>query len=344
MSYYLSQDDNMGRGAKWIVRGFDQIDGDILRSAKQDPEKTCYHFCCLSDKDICSDKDERLPWPLDIRFFEVSYPALEWKYQVFLKSKMEYHNFKKYALLYGLQFNRIGCKLSYVKTENNKNNDLFYMLKLLGVKVRKYSSYESNNYLEKMKYEKAKTKPLDEVIGELDTVNRMKWNICPYRFALEGIAQGKTVFRDRFLIHTYMKILIGNRCKKDLNGKTYNKEILEKTIEEQYSVIETRFRISNELEKTQLIASVYNDLVNFINYKKPKSNCFPVLSQEMLESIRLQEYFLNISLKNVERGLSDDKVKKIIEEKAFYCMHGKHCMYCASKDICLEHGINGGGE
>ena len=146
MSYYLSQDENAARGAHWIVRNFDQIDGDILRSASQDPQKVVYHFCCLSDKDICSNKDERLPWPLDIKFFEYSYQALEWKYQVFLKSKMEYRNFKRYALLYGLEFNRVGCKLSYVRTEDNKENDLFYMLNLLGVKVRKYSSFNSNSY------------------------------------------------------------------------------------------------------------------------------------------------------------------------------------------------------
>ena len=45
MSYYLSQDENAARGANWIVRGFDQIDGDILRSASQDPSKVMYHFC-----------------------------------------------------------------------------------------------------------------------------------------------------------------------------------------------------------------------------------------------------------------------------------------------------------
>ena len=69
MSYYLNQDENIARGAHWIVRNFDQIDGDILRSATQDPDKVCYHFCCLSDKDICSGRDERLPWPLDIKIF-----------------------------------------------------------------------------------------------------------------------------------------------------------------------------------------------------------------------------------------------------------------------------------
>lgn len=346
MSYYLSQDENTARGAHWIVRNFDQIDGDILRSASQDPGKVCYHFCCLSDKDICSGKDERLPWPLDIKFFEYSYQALDVKYQVFLKSKMEYKNFKRYALLYGLEFNRVGCKLSYVKKEDNKDNDLFYMLTLLGAKIRKYSSFNSNNYLEHLTIE-SDEKEIDEVIQMISSEDKMKLNLCPYRFALEGIEQGRTIFRDRFLIHTYLKVLISNRVKKELNGKTYNDDTIREAIQEQYDVIKDRFRISDELEKTQIISAVYKDIYSFINFMKKynkNKNAFPVISSSMSQEMRLKEYFLNISLKEIMEEPSDDELKQSIAEKKFYCVHGKHCMYCASKDICLEYGANTGGE
>ena len=346
MSYYLSQDENTARGAHWIVRNFDQIDGDILRSASQNPEKVCYHFCCLSDKDICSGKDERLPWPLDIKFFEYSYQALDLKYQVFLKSKMEYRNFKRYALLYGLEFNRVSCILSYVRTEENKENDLFYMLTLLGVKIRKYSSFNTNNYLEHLSIE-SNEKEIDEAIQLISSEDRKKLKLCPYRFALEGIEQGRTIFRDRFLIHTYLKILISNRTKRELNGKPYNDETIRKAIQEQYDVIETRFRISDELEKTQIISAVYKDIYGFINYMKKynkNKNAFPVISSSMGQEMRLREYFLNISLKGIMDEPSDEELKKAIEDKKFYCIHGKHCMYCASKDICLEHGAYAGGE
>lgn len=346
MSYYLSQDENTTRGAHWIVRNFDQIDGDILRSASQDLEKVCYHFCCLSDKDICSGKDERLPWPLDIKFFEYSYQALDLKYQVFLKSKMEYRNFKRYALLYGLEFNRVGCKLSYVRTEENKDNDLFYMLTLLGVKIRKYSSFNSNNYLEHLSLESNENE-IDEAVQLISSDDRKKLKLCPYRFALEGIVQGRTIFRDRFLIHTYLKMLISNRTKKELDGKSYNDETIKKVIQEKYDVIETRFRISDELEKTQIISAVYKDIYSFINYMKKNNknkNAFPVISYSMGQEMKLKECFLNISLKGILDEPSDDEIKKAICEKKFYCIHGKHCMYCASKDVCLEYGANTGGE
>ena len=345
MSYYLSQDENVARGARWIVRNFDQIDGDILRSAYQDPEKVCYHFCCLSDKDICSGKDERLPWPLDIKFFEYSYQALDWKYQIFLKSKMEYRNFKRYALLYGLEFNRVGCKLSYVRTEENKDNDLFYMLTLLGVKIRKYSSFNSNDYLERLTIESSEDE-VEEVVQLISNEDRRKLKLCPYRFALEGIEQGKTIFRDRFLIHTYLKILISNSTKKELNGKPYNDEKIKQVIEDKYEVIEARFRISDELEKTQIISTVYKDIYKFIDYMKKynkNKTTFPVIPNWMLEEMKLSEYFLNISQKQISEEPSDDEIKETIMKKNFYCIHGAHCMYCASKDVCLEYRSNAGG-
>lgn len=344
MSYYLSQDENAAKGAHWIVRGLDQIDGDILRSSSQDPQKTVYHFCCLSDKDICSNKDERLPWPLDVKFFEYSYEALEWKYQVFLKSKMEYRNFKRYALLYGLEFNRVGCKLSYVRNEGNSNNDLFYMLSLLGVKIRKYSSFNSNAYLEHLSIE-SETKEIDNIVELLSEEDKMKFKLCPYRFALESLEQGTTIFRDRFLIHTYLKTLISNRTKKELSGKPYSDKLIRETIQEQYSIIEDRFRISDELEKTQIISAVYKEIYEFIDYmRKYNKNCFPMISPDMSQELRLKEHFLNTNLKGLNKDITNDTIREIIEKRSFYCIHGKHCMYCASKDVCLEFGAFTEGE
>ena len=94
---------------------------------------------------------------------------------------------------------------------------------------------------------------IKDAIQLISAEDKMKLKLCPYRFALEGIEQGRTIFRDRFLIHSYLKILIGNSVKKKLNGKPYSDEIIKKSIQEEYDVIEVRFRISDELEKTQLL-------------------------------------------------------------------------------------------
>ena len=109
----------------------------------------------------------------------------------------------------------------------------------------------------------------------------------------------------------------------------------------------TRFRISDELEKTQIISSVYKDIYSFIDYMKKfnkNKHNFPVISNAMLQEMRLKEYFLNISLNEFKDEPSADEIKKTIKDKRFHCIHGKHCMYCASKDICLEYGANSGGD
>ena len=73
-------------------------------------------------------------------------------------------------------------------------------------------------------------------------------------------------------------------------------------------------------------------------------NTFPSISNALMQNMRLKEYFLNISLKEFMDEPSVDEIKQTIKDKRFYCIHGKHCMYCASKDICLEYGANNGGE
>ena len=70
MAYYLKQESKKGLSANWIVRDFEQIDGDILKSQHQNKD-TVYHFACLSDSDMNVTNRDRFPWPLDVNFFEV---------------------------------------------------------------------------------------------------------------------------------------------------------------------------------------------------------------------------------------------------------------------------------
>lgn len=331
MSFYLSQDDNLMHGANWIVRDFEQIDGDILRSSKQKAERTCYHFCCLSDKDICATKDERLPWPLDINFFEYSYEPLEQNYQIFLKSKMEFKNFKRYALLYGLEFNRIGCKLSYVKTVDRKDNELYHLIKMLGVKVRKYHSDAVDSYVPHLKY----SQPTGaSYCRENEYTDKIKYSMCPYRFALESIVQEKTMFRERFLVIFYMRVLLQNTIFNNNAGRRLNESDLRNIIINEYQNLDDKFKISNEYEKSQIISEMYKYLVG--NLKKYGSFIKPC-STDML-----QEDFLIVKLNDFMKNITSFDLDKVINnnEERYKDNRGKHCKYCSSKDICLRIAQN----
>lgn len=331
MSFYLSQDDSLMHGANWIVRDFEQIDGDILRSSKQKVEMTCYHFCCLSDKDICATKDERLPWPLDINFFEYSYEPLEQNYQIFLKSKMEFKNFKRYALLYGLEFNRIGCKLSYVKTVDRKDNELYHLIKMLGVKVRKYHSDAVDSYVPHLKY----SQPTGaSYCRENEYTDKIKYSMCPYRFALESIVQEKTIFRERFLVIFYMRVLLQNTILNNNAGRRLNESDLRNIIINEYQNLDDKFKISNEYEKSQIISEMYKYLVG--NLKKYGSFIKPC-STDML-----QEDFLIVKLNDFMKNITSFDLDKVINnnEERYKDNRGKHCKYCSSKDICLRIAQN----
>ena len=333
MSFYLSQDDNVNKGAYWIVRGFEQIDGDILLSRTQDATKTTYHFCSLSDKDICSAKDERLPWPLDTNFFEYVYDPVDIKYQIFLKSKMEHHNFNRYALLYGLEFNRVGCKLSYIRTENEKDNDVFHIFSLLGLHVKKYKNYTDSSYSDSLQFENAEHIDSETVLNHLDTIDICRFNLCKYRFVLESIIQEKTVHRNRFLVHLYMRVLIRNRVLTHLEGMTASDDEIREKIFENYQTISDKIKISDELEKTQLVADVYSDLKYRI-----KNGKFSKLSCTDLQYAELEKFFLITNYKLYPTTRSDIDIKELLDG----CIRiptdsdRAKCKYCSCKDICLK--------
>lgn len=330
LSFYLSQDDYLVHGANWIVRDFEQIDGDILRSNRQDSEKTCYHFCCLSDKDICTAKDERLPWPLDISFFEYSYEPLSRTYQVFLKSKLEFRNFKRYALLYGLEFNRVGCRLSYIKSENQKDNELYHLIKMLGVPVRKYRSNDKNNYVPHLQY----SVPSEVSVRAFTNTDRLKYAICPHRFALESLVQERTIFRERFLIILYMRVLLQNKIEDNYTGKTLSESELQKIIQVEYRNLEDKFHISNEYEKTQIISGVYSYFVGLI-----KKGAIPQYRREQIKNIhRIKEELLFTDTKKIDvADYSSIDLNHIVgSEKQYPDRSSSACKYCSCKDVCLK--------
>lgn len=325
LSYYLSQDDTMGRSANWIVRDFEQIDGDILRSKKQSADRLemCYHFCCLSDKDLSAVRDERLPWPLDIHFFEAAYEPLDLKYQVFLKSKMEFKNFKRYALLYGLEFNRLSCKLSYIKTENRKDNELYHLLSMLGVKVTKYQNAVESRYLPKTELQTDDDKEIS-----FSNIDSIRYRMCPYKFALESCVQERTLFRNRFLIIWYMRVLLQSAVTERVNVEHPSVERLKRITEEEYGRLDDSFKIANELEKTQVISSVYSTIAEKIKNHEPVF--------ETADVKRIREDFLAAKTKIYQSGEPIDLDSIIRNTARYFLSFNDGCKFCASKDVCLH--------
>lgn len=134
--YYLKQKETEEPAVDWIVKNFEQIDGDILQSKhqfEQEQSKT-YHFGCVSDRDMNMTVNDQLPWPLTNEFIRVAYAPVDLQFQVYYTALGERSNFLRYALFYGLCFNRCDVRLSYVKQYGEEETEPYALLSILGFK------------------------------------------------------------------------------------------------------------------------------------------------------------------------------------------------------------------
>lgn len=308
ISLYLNQEVSKANSAKWIVRDFEQIDGDILRSRSN--QRKTYHFACLSDEDINASKRKEFPWPLDISFFyEAMKEAYDWKYEVYVTSIKEYKNFRRYALIYGLQFNYGKVKLSYIK--NGKREEVkepYYLLKLLGLKPKIYikdivSTYKRPTAL--ILYDQKNTVVFDER-------DEYRYQLCPYRFLLESLIENHTIYKDVFQQLRYLEMLLEERVQNQYNEETS----IDQVIMDELQKLLPYFPQMNLYHKIDLVKKIKDRVLN----KKEKI-------------LEIQKDFLGLNLKKREgKPLNQDELSHIkLTKKA----QKEVCSYCANRDICL---------
>lgn len=342
MAYYLKQESQKGESANWIVRDFQQIDGDVLKSSTQEAD-IIYHFACVSDADMNVKREDQFPWPLTIEFFEKAYEPLDWKYQVYVKSRKEYKHFKRYALVYGLEFNRCNFKLSYIKNDDDKQNELYYILKLLGVKT------------ERNIHNTASTKQNLDLTVNLG-VNRSKFvdldgfrrRICGYRFALESLIQGGTIYQDRFLQSKYMEIMLANIVRQKLEGQIATEAIMNEALDDATSRLSRYFRFLNESEMTDIKTNTKNAIIHQA-LKDGKIKQFPKLDDTDTDMMKKKEEFIYLHLENENQenvllgkfnDLTVAEKKKFLPENLKEANYSKEaniwCQWCAVREKCLE--------
>lgn len=342
MAYYLKQESQKGESANWIVRDFQQIDGDVLKSSTQEAD-IIYHFACVSDADMNVKREDQFPWPLTIDFFEKAYEPLDWKYQVYVKSRKEYKHFKRYALVYGLEFNRCNFKLSYIKNDDDKQNELYYILKLLGVKT------------ERNIHNTTSTKQNLDLTVNLG-VNRSKFvdldgfrrRICGYRFALESLIEGGTIYQDRFLQSKYLEIMLANIVRRKLEGQIATEAIMNEALDDATSRLSRYFRFLNESEMTDIKTNTKNAIIHQA-LKDGKIKQFPKLDDTDTEMMRKKEEFIYLHLENENQenvllgkfnDLTVAEKKKFLPENLKEANYSKEaniwCQWCAVREKCLE--------
>ena len=340
MQLYLQQTPKEGKGANWIVRNFEQIDGDVLRKNRKDNQKT-YHFACLSDTDMSITHKDEFPWPLDIEFFEVAQAPVDWKYQVFVTSRMEYKNFRRYALVYGLAFSKCNIKLSYIKNEKDGESELYYLLRILNADVIPYEPEPADNRKKKSDYIEFG----ENQLRKFSQQDLMKYRLCNYRFLMESIVDKSSVYKDEFLIRQYLAVVLEHRARKHFSGKKYIRGMVYSYISEQMDDLIVDFPFVNQSERIDVI----NMSLDYVEKSAVKSSSFVPLKDSEYEYMKTREEFLSVPIgkkasekeneifkpstqAEIENTLNETTLKEV---KYFKLFNGV-CEKCASKDICLE--------
>lgn len=97
-----------------------------------------------SDRDMNMTVNDQLPWPLTDEFIRVAYSPIDLQFQVYYTALGERSNFLRYALFYGLCYNRCDVRLSYVKQYGDETTEPYALLSILGL-AAKAGSVESVN-------------------------------------------------------------------------------------------------------------------------------------------------------------------------------------------------------
>lgn len=343
MSIYLIQETKPGKSANWIVRNFEQIDGDVLRTKHE--TKSIIHFACLTDEDMDTAKRSDFTWPLNAEFFEVAQEPVDWKYQVYVKSRKEYKNFKRYALLFGLEFNRGNFKLSYVKRKGDQEREPYYLLKILGIKKTKYLETKLGDILEdssNIQIDLANTKKFNEY-------DYYRWRICKYRFLLESLVEGNTVYKDSFLLLKYLEVWLENETKESMQGLPCSEIVLPEKINEIYDKLKKYFPFSMPVNRIDVINNVKRRLLE--NQKS-----FPILTPDKRQFMMIRELFIYKKLVNYKKFKQDvlkDKFPEVTQEKVneelsierlqsqrYSKSTDLWCQYCANREICVSYYVN----
>jgi len=340
MRLYLQQVPKEGRGANWIVRNFEQIDGDVLRR-KSNKHNKIYHFACLSDRNMSITHKDEFPWPLDINFFKVAQAPVDWKYRVFVNSRLEYKNFRRYALIYGLTFSKCSIKLSYIKNEDKGISELYYLLKILNANVMPYESEIKDGFKRPVEYIEMENIGMDK----FSQYDLMKYRLCSYRFLMESVIEGRSVYKDEFLLRKYLTVVLEHRARRYFSGQTYIKNIIFEYLNEQMDELKAKFIFINHADAIDTVRSAMDYLEKYavsygrfaqikekeVDHMIKRENFLTTISDKSSDA-KSREVFKNSTEAEINNVLSREKLSKEKYKKTL----NELCQNCSEKDICLE--------
>ena len=252
LHYYLKQKNNNDQSVDWIVKNFEQIDGDVLQSKRQfeREKKKTYHFACLSDRDMSMTVNDQLPWPLTDEFIRAAYSPIDLQFQVYYTAMGERSNFLRYALFYGLCYNRGDVRLSFVKQYGDEVTEPYSLLSILGL-LPKSGAIEKEEFFTPftVSIKQERTKGI-----KYNRLHMMDMFLCPYRYFLDYVMEDAPVIQGNFLYQKFYENLLIDAVWKKIGNlqKTEAAKCLNLRINQANQIFEPYFQFWKATEISDL--------------------------------------------------------------------------------------------
>ena len=204
--------------------------------------------------------NDQLPWPLTDEFIRAAYSPIDLQFQIYYTALGERSNFLRYALFYGLCYNRCDARLSYVKQYGDETTEPYALLIILGLKP-KAELLESVN----------KPAPFSISVGQeltkgikYDRLQMMDMFLCPYRFFLDYVMENGPVVQGNFLYQKYFENLLIEAVWKRIGKQNRSDAMkyLPKILEQEAQKLEPFFKFWKATEIVDLKARARNYLVH----------------------------------------------------------------------------------
>lgn len=204
--------------------------------------------------------NDQLPWPLTDEFIRAAYSPIDLQFQVYYTALGERSNFLRYALFYGLCYNRCDARLSYVKQYGDETTEPYALLTILGLKP-KAELLESVN--KPAPFSISVDQELTKGI-KYDRFQMMDMFLCPYRFFLDYVMDNSPVVQGNFLYQKYFENLLIEAVWKRVgkHKRSDAMKYLSKILEQEAQKLEPFFKFWKATEIFDLKARARNYLVH----------------------------------------------------------------------------------
>lgn len=311
MAYYL--DNKEGTNINWLVRDFDQLEGDILSEAanykNNKLKEKCYHFAMLSNENMIDNNLEDLPWPLNNDF--IVSKDISFLINTIYKNNVLYKRCLLFQGIYYLLNNPIiSLKLSYIENQGDCKHTPYYILDMIMNVGKDLDESNCEN-----------TKKITDIVG----------NKSVYKFKVDNLWDDEAVEKFSCCPYKFMHGYIVNNkneyYKNEIQVKMYLGEVIKKYIVKMWNnILESNPDLPLDQKRNLLEKWVDGEKINIHPKSLPEvleviyGNCF--LHSEVIKMIKDNFDYLRKNKYFIERN-----VPYIIDKNLYHCWIGKLTNY-----------------